>query len=180
MADPALVLYNSPIGELRLGACDGKLCLCDWANRTERPLCRQVARTCGHNDKLLYQTCAQLDEYFAGCRHDFTIAITLSGTDFQRHVWEALSHIKYGETTTYSNVAHRIGRPDAVRAVAAAIGANPLSIFIPCHRIVGASGSLTGYAGGLDAKQFLLNLECAAPPQVGIFRKWPTDYLSES
>jgi len=106
---------------------------------------------------------SQLDQYFAGQRQDFTFAIELAGTEFQLAVWEALRRIPYGRTTTYGKLAQAIGRPKAVRAVGAANGANHLPIIIPCHRVIGADGSLTGFGGGMDAKRDLLKLEGAVP-----------------
>lgn len=101
----------------------------------------------------------QLAEYFAGTRHAFDLALAPSGTDFQVDVWGVLRTIPYGATWTYTEVATAVGRPGSVRAVAAANGRNPLSIVVPCHRVIGASGSLTGFAGGLERKRFLLDLE---------------------
>lgn len=102
---------------------------------------------------------AQLDEYFSGKRHDFDIPLLFAGTDFQKMVWNALLDIPYGMTVSYSEMARRIGRPEAVRAVANANGANAISIFAPCHRVIGSDRTLTGYGGGLDAKEYLLKLE---------------------
>lgn len=101
----------------------------------------------------------QFDAYFAGERTDFDLPLAPRGTVFQRDVWHALCDIPYGETISYAELARRIGRPRAVRAVGLANGANPLSIVVPCHRVIGANGSLTGYGGGLDAKRWLLALE---------------------
>jgi methylated-DNA-[protein]-cysteine S-methyltransferase len=102
---------------------------------------------------------AQLEEYFAGARTSFDLPLAPAGTPFRQVVWEELQRIGYGETTTYAALAARIGRPSAVRATGAANGANPISIIIPCHRVIGSNGSLTGYGGGIDAKRFLLDLE---------------------
>jgi len=108
----------------------------------------------------------QLAEYFAGKRRTFTLRTQAAGTDFQRRIWHTLSTIPYGETWTYTQLAAAVGRPDAVRAAGAANGKNPISIVVPCHRVVGSNGSLTGYAGGLARKRFLLDLEGApGPPQ---------------
>ena len=101
----------------------------------------------------------QLDEYFAGTRQEFTVPIVLRGTDFQRAVWRELAEIPYGRTMSYSELAAKIGKPSAARAVGAATGLNPISVIVPCHRLVGARGSLTGFAGGLDAKRWLLRHE---------------------
>lgn len=107
--------------------------------------------------------CEQLLEYFAGDRKQFDLPIDLVGTDFQVAVWESLADIPYGATATYGQQAERIGRPSAVRAVGSANGRNPVSIVLPCHRVIGSNGSLTGFAGGIDAKRFLLDLEAGQP-----------------
>jgi methylated-DNA-[protein]-cysteine S-methyltransferase len=101
----------------------------------------------------------QLSEYFAGRRTNFDLPLELSGTPFQRRVWEALREIGHGETSSYGELARRVGRPSAARAVGAANGSNPISIVIPCHRLIGARGALTGYAGGIETKRLLLELE---------------------
>lgn len=108
----------------------------------------------------------QLDEYFAGIRTDFDLPLNPSGTPFQLRVWEALRTIPYGETMSYGQIAAAIGKPGAFRAVGAANGQNPISIVVPCHRVIGSQGSLTGYGGGLQAKQWLLSHEAA---HAGIF-----------
>lgn len=109
---------------------------------------------------------AQLAEYFDGERTEFTVPLAPRGTEFQRRVWDALRTIPYGERWTYLQLAEHLGNPAAIRAVAAANGRNPIGIIVPCHRVVGSDGSLTGYAGGLERKQFLLDLE--SPASVGI------------
>lgn len=109
---------------------------------------------------------AQLAEYFAGERTEFTVPLAPRGTEFQQRVWAALRTIPYGETWTYLQLAEHLGNIAAIRAVAAANGRNPIGIIVPCHRVVGSDGSLTGYAGGLERKQFLLDLE--SPASVGI------------
>ncbi len=101
----------------------------------------------------------QLDEYFAGRRERFDLELDLKGTDFQRAVWRELERIGYGRTVTYGDIAKRVGRPTAVRAVGAAIGRNPISIIVPCHRVIGSNGQLTGFAGGLESKTRLLAIE---------------------
>lgn len=111
------------------------------------------------NSSVLDTAMHQLDEYFLGQRQMFDVPLLLIGTDFQRQVWQQLLRIPYGTTLSYAEQAARIGHPRSVRAVANANGANALSIFVPCHRVVGTNGTLTGYAGGLPAKQFLLQLE---------------------
>ncbi|HEU4656135.1 MAG TPA: methylated-DNA--[protein]-cysteine S-methyltransferase [Capillimicrobium sp.] len=107
----------------------------------------------------LADAAAQLDDYFAGRRRSFDVALALDGTPFQREVWAALRAIPYGETTTYTALAAALGRPRAVRAVGAAVGRTPIPVIVPCHRVLGADGSLTGYRGGLDRKRALLELE---------------------
>jgi methylated-DNA-[protein]-cysteine S-methyltransferase len=109
---------------------------------------------------VLQKAASQLDEYFAGKRTQFDLPISLAhGTAFQRKVWQALLHIAAGQTSTYGDLSQRLGQPSAVRAVAAAIGRNPISVVVPCHRVLGARGALTGYAGGLERKAALLQLE---------------------
>lgn len=113
---------------------------------------------------VLRQTEQQLNEYFDGRRSTFDLASDLVGTPFQKSVWSALLRIPYGETRTYGEIAAELGNPKAVRAVGAANGRNPLSIVTPCHRVIGAHGELTGFAGGLGAKEYLLRLERSLPP----------------
>ena len=110
-------------------------------------------------DQVLLDTLGQLEEYFTGKRQIFNIPIGLGGTDFQRKVWLEVAKIPFGQTTTYMKIAQKLGNPAAIRAVGAAIGANPILIVLPCHRILGSGGSLTGYAGGLERKKALLELE---------------------
>jgi methylated-DNA-[protein]-cysteine S-methyltransferase len=111
------------------------------------------------NDPLLRDAARQLKEYFAGRRARFDLALAPQGTAFQQSVWRAIAKVPAGRTASYGDLARRIGRPSAVRAVGAAVGRNPLSVVVPCHRIVGSDGSLTGYAGGLERKRLLLALE---------------------
>lgn len=113
----------------------------------------------GEPNKITEQCKQQLQEYFDGNRKRFDLPLSPKGTDFQREVWRQLSLIPYGETTSYSFIAERLENPKAVRAVGAANGKNPISIIVPCHRVIGANGSLTGYAGGLKRKSWLLSLE---------------------
>lgn len=157
--------YQSPCGELVLGDRGGTLCLCDWRDspRREANMCRLLRDTrggCAEGDTpLLRRAAEELDEYFSGKRRRFSLPLYPAGTDFQRCVRQALSRVPYGATASYSDIAHALGKPGGVRAVAQAVGANPLSVIVPCHRVVGADGSLTGYAGGLAAKRYLLGLE---------------------
>ena len=111
------------------------------------------------DDPLLAETASQLRDYFAGARTAFDVPLDLQGTDFQRAVWNALLNIALGRTSTYGEIARELGVPSASRAVGAAVGRNPVSIIVPCHRVVGSSGALTGYAGGLDRKRSLLRIE---------------------
>jgi methylated-DNA-[protein]-cysteine S-methyltransferase len=111
---------------------------------------------------VMRDAAAQLAAYFAGDREEFTLGLVLRGTEFQRTVWNALRAIPFGTTVSYAELARRVGAPEAVRAVGAAVGRNPLSIIVPCHRVVGSNGKLTGYAGGLDRKRWLLTHEGAA------------------
>ncbi len=160
-----LQYYHSPCGELVLASVGEELCLCDWKDnpRAERNMRRLVSSL---NAELKIETSLvsnetrrQLEEYFAGNRKAFSIPLHPVGTDFQLRVWNALLNIPYGATMSYSQIAAGIGRPDAVRAVAGAIGANGISILFPCHRVIGSNRSLTGYAGGLEAKRILLEIE---------------------
>jgi methylated-DNA-[protein]-cysteine S-methyltransferase len=117
------------------------------------------------DDPLLAETGRQLRDYFAGTRTAFDIVLDLQGSDFQRAVWNALLAIAPGRTTTYGEIARELGVPSASRAVGAAVGRNPVSIIVPCHRVVGSTGALTGYAGGLDRKRSLLRIESARMPR---------------
>lgn len=157
--------YDSLCGKLLLGSLDNKLCMCDWLmephhNHIERRMKKlQNAELKEGTSPVIEQATAQLDEFFAGTRKTFDIPLLLAGTDFQRKVWNELQTIPFGHTISYRELAQRIDMPQAVRAVANANGANAISIFVPCHRVIGSNHSLTGYAGGLDAKRILLELE---------------------
>lgn len=159
-------LMHSPVGTLTLVAKGNKLCAILWEN--DKP--DRVRLGALHEDihsPVLLETERQLSEYFAGNRDCFELELDFAGTDFQQKVWHALLTIPFGETRSYSQIAQQIGSPKAVRAVGAANGKNPISIVTPCHRVIGASGSLTGFAGGLGAKQFLLLLEGKETLQLG-------------
>lgn len=157
--------YESPCGVLLLGAYDGKLCLCDWQvekhrDHVDRRLKRMLrAEFQEGTDEVIEEAARQLDEYFAGRRREFSVEVLPVGTDFQQAVWRELQQIPFGEVISYGEMARRIHAPKAVRAVANANGANAISIFLPCHRVIGSDRSLTGYGGGLAAKQMLLELE---------------------
>ncbi|HCT07268.1 MAG TPA: cysteine methyltransferase [Pseudomonas sp.] len=151
-------LMPSPVGQLTLVARDGKLNAILWEK--DRPNRVRLGDLHEVNDSpVLLETQRQLKEYFAGTRNRFELELDFTGTDFQKQVWQALLTIPFGETRSYSDIARQIGNPKAVRAVGAANGRNPISIIAPCHRVIGASGELTGFAGGLEAKQYLLALE---------------------
>jgi methylated-DNA-[protein]-cysteine S-methyltransferase len=142
---------ETPIGPLLLSAEDGRLSGVTFAQRTD-------ARS---SEPLFREAEAQLGAYFAGELRRFELPLAPRGTAFQLSVWDALLEIPYGSTTTYSELAAAIGRPSACRAVGAANGRNPLAVIVPCHRVVGATGALTGYGGGLERKRRLLALEAA-------------------
>ena len=159
--------YESPCGTLLLGSFGGRLCLCDWQVEKHRThvddrLRRLLkAEFTDGTSSVIERAVAQLDEYFAGRRKTFDVPLLFVGTDFQKTVWDKLLDIPFGETISYGEMARQIGRPKSVRAVANANGANAISIFAPCHRVIGSDRTLTGYGGGLAAKEFLLRLENA-------------------
>jgi methylated-DNA-[protein]-cysteine S-methyltransferase len=147
---------DSPVHELRLVASERGLRAVLWQNHEpERvPLDHDALRT--EHSEILDVAVTQLDEYFAGTRTEFDVPLDPLGSPFQRDVWAVLRTIPYGETITYGQQAARLGDPNKARAVGAANGRNPLSIVVPCHRVIGATGKLTGFAGGLDTKAWLL------------------------
>lgn len=152
----------SPVGELRLVAGDAGLVAILWQDDDPgRVRLGPLAEAPDH--PILVATARQLEAYFAGRLDRFDIPLDLRGTDFQKRVWAALLTIPFGETRSYGEIARAIGRPSAARAVGAANGRNPISIVAPCHRVIGSSGALTGFAGGIDAKRYLLDLECRRP-----------------
>lgn len=148
----------SPVGRLKVVASETGLVAILWENDNPRrvPL-TDLAED--NNQSILVETERQLKEYFAGTRDVFSIPLDMRGTVFQKDVWRALQAIPFGKTLSYGQIAKQLGRPAASRAVGAANGRNPISIIVPCHRVIGSSGKLTGFAGGLDAKALLLNLE---------------------
>lgn len=152
----------SPVGTLTLVANDKGLCAILWPQDDPKRV-RLPVLTADKANKVLHQAEKELGEYFAGRRTRFTVPLDFAGTDFQKQVWQALLEIPFGETRSYAQIARRIGRPSAMRAVGAANGRNPISIIAPCHRVIGANGALTGFAGGLKAKEALLALEAASP-----------------
>jgi len=149
--------HPSPLGKLLLAATDRGLCglyfeqhrhfkgALNWLRNEHHPCLQQAAR--------------QLDEYFTGQRRTFDLALDISGTPFQQAVWGALQVLAFGSTTRYRDIAQQAGNPDAIRAAGNAIGRNPISIIVPCHRVLGTAGALCGYAGGLERKRYLLALE---------------------
>lgn len=151
---------NSPLGQITLAAAGQRLVGVWFDNQAHLPDFSAFTRAPEH--PLLHQAASQLAEYFAGQRTNFDLPLDLSGgTTFQQTVWQALLGIAPGQTCSYKCLSATIGRPSAVRAVGGAVGRNPLSIIVPCHRVVGAHGALTGYAGGLARKTALLHLEGA-------------------
>jgi methylated-DNA-[protein]-cysteine S-methyltransferase len=147
---------DTPIGDLLLAGDDGALCLVGFPEGSMR---RDPEADWIYNEKPFAVARQQLTEYFAGERREFDLPLKLNGTEFQMSVLRALQQIPYGETTSYADIAERIGRPKAVRAVGAANGRNPIPIIVPCHRVIGSHGDLTGFGGGLDTKEALLRLE---------------------
>ena len=148
---------DSPIGRLTIAADDAGVRALEFP-RNRHPVKRDAGWREGSHP-LLDEAAHQLREYFAGTRQRFDLPLAPRGTDFQRATWQALTTIPYGETISYAELARRVGRPTASRAVGAANGRNPLPIVVPRHRVIGANGSLTGFGGGLPTKQFLLGLE---------------------
>ncbi len=149
---------ESPIGLLRLIGSDAGLRAILWPDEREGRVTFDETIIDGEHP-VLTETAAQLASYLAGNRHDFDVLLDPVGTDFQREVWAGLQEIPYGETQTYGELADSLERPGAARAVGAATGRNPISIVIPCHRLVGSTGALTGFAGGIESKRWLLNHE---------------------
>lgn len=149
---------SSPVGELTLIASQNGLAAILWENDepTRVPLGPSVI---DDKNPILIEAEQQLKEYFAGQRETFSVKLDPAGTAFQKTVWQALQQIPFGQTCSYGKLAKQIGRPSASRAVGAANGKNPISIIVPCHRVIGATGKLTGFAGGLETKAHLLELE---------------------
>lgn len=143
-------ILSTPLGNIRISSKEGCLSELRFTNEeTDGEIL----------DQVLLSAKEQLEEYFAGKRKNFDMPIGLGGTDFQRKVWMEVAKIPFGQTTTYMKLSQKLGNPAAIRAVGAAIGANPILVILPCHRILGSDGSLTGYAGGLERKKALLELE---------------------
>lgn len=147
-----IFFYDTPIGRIGLAEEDGGLTQLTF--RTEPPVGTVLEET-----PFLLHCKQELDEYFAGKRKAFDLPLRLKGTEFQKKVWAALCEIPYGETRTYGEIAAAVGNPKAARAVGLANNRNPVAVIVPCHRVVGGNGKLVGYAGGLDKKEYLLDLE---------------------
>lgn len=151
-------IVKTPVGALTLVASDKGLAAILWEN--DKP--GRVRLDIGREDKkhaVIAEAERQLKEYFAGTRNRFDLPLDFTGTPFQKKVWQALCRIPFGETRSYADIAKEVGSPKAVRAVGSANGKNPISIVAPCHRVIGKNGKLTGFAGGLEVKAFLLGLE---------------------
>lgn len=159
MTDTPARIIDSPVGPLHLTATRGGLTGIRFSvsRRKDGAISDEPAAA-----RVLQETERQLAEYFAGTRREFDLPLAAAGTEFQLAAWQALQAIPYGRTISYGELARRIGRPRAVRAVGAANGANPIPIVIPCHRVIGADGRLTGFGGGLPVKRRLLELEGAS------------------
>lgn len=161
----ATMVMTSPVGPLELRADAGLVTMIHFHD--EMP---DVVGDNGETQPVLVEARRQLGEYFAGERHDFDLPLAGAGTDFQKRVWGQLREIPFGQTASYGDIARQLGMPPgASRAVGLANGANPIAIVVPCHRVIGADGSLTGYAGGIERKRFLLGLESSMAAQGSLF-----------
>jgi len=149
--------FDSPVGALLLAGTNSGLKLVSFSAGKRR---KGIDNEWSEDNAAFTEVVDQLQSYFAGERRSFDLPLVLEGTDFQKRIWTALQNIPYGETVSYKMLAERVGSPKAVRAVGAANGANPIPIIIPCHRVIGNDGSLTGFGGGLPLKKKLLELEC--------------------
>lgn len=154
-----LVLGQTPVGPLTLVARNGALVGVWMEDQRHHPGVMAYGEPARADDQVLAGAAAQLEEYFAGGRTEFDLPLAPEGTDFQRRVWAELVRIPYGETVSYGELARRLGNPTGSRAVGLANGRNPIGIVVPCHRVVGSGGDLTGYGGGLPRKRLLLDLE---------------------
>jgi len=155
------MVQPSPVGPLTLVSDKGKLVGCYFSNNDfARQKLADSKLALGTHDAVLKAACKELELFFSGRLKKFTIPVAPNGTEFQRLVWKALQKIPFGQTASYGDIAKRVGNPNCMRAVGAANGKNPICIIIPCHRVIGADGSLTGFGGGIERKKYLLNLEC--------------------
>lgn len=166
---------ETPIGEMDVLATDRGICLLEFDVRTDledeiKSMTKELQADyqIGENRHTL-ELKRQLKEYFEGKREFFSVPTVLTGTEFQKQVWSVLKAIPYGQTITYKQQAEKMGDPKAIRAIAKANGANKIAIVIPCHRVIGTDGKLTGYAGGIDRKRYLLNLERQKNPPMDLF-----------
>ena len=148
--------HDSPVGQLLLAGMPGTLMIINFPQNNQAVAPQEEWK---RDDAVFKKTTRQLDEYFSGTRTEFTIPLELEGSDFQKKVWAVLQAIPFGTTISYGDVAQRIGQPSASRAVGSANNANPIPIIIPCHRVIGADKSMTGFGGGIDIKIKLLELE---------------------
>lgn len=157
--------HKTILGELILGSTEKELCICDWKNRESRTAIdnriKKKLNTAFEEKEtdIIKKAKKQIDQYISGNRKEFNIPLKTAGTSFQEKVWNELLKIPSGKTYSYLDISKKINNEKAVRAVSSAIKANALSLFIPCHRVIGSDGSLTGYAGGVDAKRKLLKIE---------------------
>ena len=165
MDDTLYTIFDSPLGEL-LAVRQGRAITHLDMRGGRRP--RAIAPGWRRDDDAFADLRAQLDEYFTGRRHAFELELDPAGSEFERRVWTALTEIPYGETTSYGEIALRVGAPGAARAVGLANGRNPIAVVVPCHRVIGSDGSLTGYGGGLPRKRLLLDLESGVLPLAGV------------
>jgi methylated-DNA-[protein]-cysteine S-methyltransferase len=153
-------IVPSPVGKLRLVGSDRGLLAVSWESKGSSVPRLETMEDPHH--PVLVEAARQLDQYFAGQRKEFELKLEFRGTDFQKRVWDELLKIPFGETRTYGEIARRLGNVNAMRAVGAANGRNPIPIIAPCHRVIGASGALVGFGGGLEVKEYLINFERGA------------------
>jgi len=177
MSKITIQYFKTPFGELILGSYKDNLCLCDWRYRTSRKMIDNrvqnelQAEYMESESPVVMEAITQLNDYFNKSRIQFDLPLLLTGSAFQKEVWNALTNIPYGQTLSYLALARILGNEKSIRAVASANGANAISIIIPCHRVLGSKGELTGYAGGTEVKRKLLQLESASldPDQLQLF-----------
>ena len=159
--------FDATIGTVWVASTQRGVCKLSLGVEGEEAFGHWISSSAGpgprEEPEALIGAVSQLREYLSGRRQAFDLPLDMRGTAFQRAVWNRVGHIPYGETTTYGAIAHLIGNPKASRAVGAAVGANPVPIIVPCHRVIGANGALTGFGGGLEVKEALLRLEGADP-----------------
>lgn len=165
MDELAAAHIKTPIGTLQVAASDEGLVAVVFANEIKRRYAQ--AKGSGAAQKHLVQAIAALEDYFAGKRRDFSdLTLAPSGTEFQKRVWQALSKIPFGQTRSYGEIARIIDNPKGMRAVGLANGKNPIPVIVPCHRVIGANGTLTGFGGGLPTKKWLLEHEGISTPRL--------------